>query len=315
MRNVVLTGLVVIGLGFGSGCQPPSVYQPASSGDQVRVTTTTSLIGDAVREIGGSHVAVTVLMPPGTDPHTYQPSAADAVAVAGARLVLFNGLHLEGKMADLLGRNPPGGRSAAVASTIPVAELRPADGGDGAYDPHVWFDVKLWQKCVEVVRDELIATDPVHTAEFRANADRYLATLNELDTEVRAKVSNLPPSRRVLVTSHDAFGYFGRAYGFEVRGLQGVSTAAMVGTRDVDAVAGFLVERQVPAVFAESSVPDKGLKKVLDTASARTGKRVELIGGPDALFSDSLGPQGTPGGTYIGMVRHNVETICQALAK
>ncbi len=297
-----------------AGCLPVTRPGPATDG-KLSVTATTSLIGDAVREIGGSHVAVTVLMPPGTDPHTYQPGANDSVALESARLVLFNGLHLEGKMADLLARNPPGGRAAAVASTIPEAELRPADGNAGAHDPHVWFDVSLWMRCVDVVRAELSAADPAHAADYQANADRYRRTLLDLHEEVRAKADALPAGRRVLVTSHDAFGYFGRAYRFEVRGLQGVSTDAGIGTRDVDDLAGFLAERGVPAVFAESSVPDKGLKKVLDTAAARSGKPVRLIGGPDALFSDSLGAEGTPQGTYVGMVRHNIDTICRALTQ
>jgi manganese/zinc/iron transport system substrate-binding protein len=170
-------------------------------------------------------------------------------------------------------------------------------------------------KCVEAVRDELAAADPSHAADYRANAARYLRTLAELDAEVRTKANALPPARRVLVTSHDAFGYFGRAYGFEVKGLQGVSTAAGVSTRDVDGLAAFLADRGVPAVFAESSVPDKGLKKVLDAARERSGKPVNLVGGDGALFSDSLGPVGTSAGTYVGMVRHNIDTICRALGQ
>lgn len=296
-----------------AGCLMPA--GPGPAGGAVRVTATTSLIGDAVREVGGPHVAVTVLMPPGTDPHTYQPTAADAVALAGADLLLFNGLHLEGKMADLLARNPGGGRAAAVTARLSPAELRPADGGDGAHDPHVWFDVSLWMRCVGVVRDELIAADPPRAADYRANADRYLRSLGELDAEVRARANALPPARRVLVTSHDAFGYFGRAYGFEVRGLQGVSTAAGVSTKDVDGLAAFLADRGVPAVFAESSVPDKGLKKVLDAARDRSGREVKLVGGDGALFSDSLAPPGEPAGTYAGMVRHNIDTICKALGQ
>jgi manganese/zinc/iron transport system substrate-binding protein len=278
--------------------------------DGLPVVATTTLIADAAREVGGRHVSVTALMPPGTDPHTYQPSAADAVALSSARLVLFNGLHLEGKMGDLLARSPT---AAAVTRTIPPELLRPADGGD--HDPHVWFDVSLWVRCVGVVRDALVTADPGNAADYRANADRYARTLADLHAEVKAAAETLPAGRRVLVTSHDAFGYFGRAYGFEVRGLQGVSTAAGVGTRDVDEVAGFLADRQVPAVFAESSVPDKGLKKVLDTAAARTGRPVTLVGGDDALFSDSLGPVGGPTGTYVGVVRHNLRVITRALGE
>ena len=311
LRVVSAAVLGLMALGW-FGCQPPLGVVPRGGGP-LAVTVTTSLIGDAMREVGGPHVAVTVLMKPGTDPHTYQPTAADADALSAARLVLFNGLHLEGKMADLLGRNPGESRSAAVTARLTPGDLRPADDDAGAHDPHVWFDVKVWMKCVEVVRDELAAADPEHAADFAGNADRYLKSLGELDAEVRAAVATLPPARRVLVTSHDAFGYFGRAYGFEVRGLQGQSTAAGVGTRDVDGLATFLADRGVPAVFAESSVPDKGLKKVLDTAAARTGRPVRLVGDGEALYSDSLGEPGTPAGTYAGMVRHNVRVITEAL--
>jgi manganese/zinc/iron transport system substrate-binding protein len=253
-------------------------------------------------------------MPPGTDPHTHLPSPADAEALASADLVLFNGLHLEGKMTDLLEHDTSGRRAAAVAGRIDPAKLRPADGGELAHDPHVWFDVRLWMECVAVVRDELAALDPAHAAEFKANADAYLAELAALDGEVRASIGKLPPGRRVLVTSHDAFGYFGRAYGVEVRGLQGVSTAAAAGTRDVEELAKYLGERSVPAVFTESSVAPKGLQKVLDTVKERYGRSVRLVGDADALYSDSLGPPGSPGETYVGMVRHNVGVMVKALA-
>jgi manganese/zinc/iron transport system substrate-binding protein len=278
------------------------------------VVATTSIVADAVQRIGGPHVHLTTLMPPGTDPHTHLPSPADAEALASARLVLFNGLHLEGKMTDLLEQPQSGRRAAAVASAIPVSQLRPADGRDAAHDPHVWFDVKLWAECMKVVRDELVALDPAHAAEFRANADAYLAELAALDAEVRAAINKLPPDRRILVTSHDAFGYFGRAYGVTVRGLQGVSTASAAGTKDVEGLATFLAENGVPAVFGESSVAEKGLYKVLDTVRSRYGRTVKLVGGADALYSDSLGPPGSPGETYVGMVRHNVGVMVKALA-
>ena len=288
----------------------------AVGGGPVRVVATTGMIADAVRQVGGDHVQVTALMGPGTDPHTYLPSPSDASALASAHVVFFNGLHLEGKMTQLLEENQAGAaRAVAVSRAIEPARLLHADGGDGAHDPHVWFDVRLWLKCVEVVRDELAAVDPARAADYRANADRYLNELDALDREVREKAGRLPASRRVVVTSHDAFGYFARAYGFEVRGLQGVSTAAATGTRDVDELANFLGQRQIPAVFCETSVRPKGLEKVLDTVREKYGREVRLVGGADALYSDALGEPGTSGESYVGMVRHNIDVIVRALSQ
>jgi manganese/zinc/iron transport system substrate-binding protein len=311
MRGLFV-GLVGFASAVAAGC---SGGGPGAIGDgPVRVVATTSIIADAVRQVGGSHVQVTALMGPGTDPHTYLPSPSDAGALASAHVVYFNGLHLEGKMTQLLEENQAGAaRAVAVSRSVGPEQLLHADGGDGAHDPHVWFDVRLWMRCVEVVRDELAALDPAHAADYGANADRYLKELDALDREVREKAARLPAERRVLVTSHDAFGYFARAYGFEVRGLQGVSTAAATGTRDVEDLANFLGRRQVPAVFCETSVPPKGLKKVLDSVRETYQREVRLVGGADALYSDALGEPGTPGETYVGMVRHNIDVIVKAL--
>ena len=316
MKNTAtfVLGLIVAILAIG--CSGPQPVPPIGSGP-VRVVATTSLIADAVRRVGGPHVEVTTLMGPGTDPHTYLPTPGDSEALSSAHLVLFNGLHLEGKMAHLLEENRGGGaRAVAVTSRLnPATQLRTTDTADGAHDPHVWFDVRLWMKCVEVVRDELAALDPPRAADYQVNAAAYLIELDKLDSEVRAKAGTLPPVRRVLVTSHDAFGYFGAAYGFEVRGLQGVSTAASTSTRDVDDLATFLGERGVPAVFCETSVLPKGLAKVLDTVKAKYGRTVRLVGDGDALYSDALGGPGTPGATYPGMVRHNIDVIVRNLSQ
>jgi manganese/zinc/iron transport system substrate-binding protein len=218
-------------------------------------------------------------------------------------------------MTDVLGGGS-GGRIRAKAVTArldPAADLRTADGFDGSHDPHVWFDVRLWMKCVEQVRDEFAATDPAHADAYRANADRYLKDLAALDAEVREKANRLPKDRRILVTAHDAFGYFGRAYGFEVHGLQGVSTAAETGTKDVKNLAAFLGSRKIPAVFGETSVPSAGLKAVLDAVRADHKHDVRLVG--EALYSDALGEPGTSGETYAGMVRHNIDTIVGELSR
>ncbi|MDB5305989.1 MAG: manganese transporter [Gemmataceae bacterium] len=254
----------------------------------------------------------------GVDPHRYLPTAGDRGKLESAHLVFFSGLHLEGKMTDTFEKARGRIRGVPVTRDIPREDLRPAEGEggpDSQFDPHVWFDVRLWMKPVECVRAELAALDPAGADQYRRNADAYLKELAALDAEVRQKLTRVPPEKRVLVTSHDAFGYFGRAYGFEVKGLQGVSTASETGTPDRQKLAEFLGTRKIPAVFTETSVPDAGLKAVLDTARNDYGHSVRLVGGDDALFSDALGVPGSPGGTYPGMVRHNVDVIVEALAR
>jgi manganese/zinc/iron transport system substrate-binding protein len=316
MRGFVLRSVFLAAFITGlNGCSPTV---PRGGGDApVRVLATTGIVADLVKNVGGTHVTVTALMPPGIDPHRYTPRPGDAVALAGADLVFFNGLHLEGKMVDVLDRTTLRGRKpvAVAANLDPARDLRRGeDGGDGPHDPHVWFDVSLWSKCVDPVRDALIDFDPANADDYRRNADAYRTALADLDREVRAKVATLAPERRTLVTSHDAFHYFAAAYGFEVRGLQGISTASEVGVDDRRALAEYLIQKRVPAVFGETSVPTKGLQSVLDSVAAGTGKRVRLVGGDDALYSDSLGEAGSPAATYVGMVRHNVDVIVKALS-
>jgi len=279
------------------------------------VVATTGLIADAAKRIAGPHLSVACLMGPGVDPHKYQPPAGDLGKIASARLVLFNGLHLEGKMVEVLEKGGNGRKAVAVTRALDQkSDLRKADvDGSGEHDPHVWFDVSLWMKCVEVIRDELCELDPPHADEFRANAAAYLKDLGDLHAEVKRKADALPKEKRCLITSHDAFGYFGAAYGFEVHGLQGVSTAAQSGTQDVQALAALIGERKVPAVFTERSVPSQGLKAVLDAVASKYKTNVRLVGDGDALYSDALGPPGSPGETYLGMVRHNIDVIVKAL--
>ncbi len=318
VRRVCQRAMALLFLGLLGGCSNGQGGPPRLEGGPVRVVATTTMIADAVRRVGGEHVQVDCLMGAGIDPHTFKPSAGDIGKLEAAHLVLYNGLHLEGKMADVFEHGAKTGtmRATAVAKGVPHDKLRTAEEGfEGSHDPHVWFDVTLWKAAVAQVRDELAALDPPHNADYVLNAANYALELDRLDREVREKVGTLSPDRRVLVTSHDAFGYFGRAYGFEVRGLQGVSTASETGTKDVQELAAFLGSRKVPAVFTETSVPAKGLEKVLDTVKRDYGHTVRLVGGADALYSDSLGDPGTPGDTYVGMVRHNVAVIVGALSK
>ena len=296
--------LPYVGMGCNSAPPPPTIV------------TTTSLIADATKRISGSHWHVECLMGPGVDPHKYQPSAGDLGRLSGAKLILFNGLHLEGKMVDVLEKPAKGRKAVAVTRDLKVTDLRSAEpGSETIHDPHIWFDVRLWKKCVDTILDELCVLDPAHADEFRANAAAYQKELDELHKEVLAKAAKIPADKLILVTSHDAFGYFAAAYGLEVHGLQGVSTAAESGTQDVEALAKIIGDKKVPAVFTETSVPSKGLEKVLSTVKERYKFDVRLIGDDDALYSDALGESGSTGATYIGMVRHNIDVIVKALSK
>lgn len=299
---------------FGSGCKKPSgdLPRPNLEGRKLRVLATTSMIADAAREVGGEHVDVDCLMPPPTDPHKYTASAKDLERIRAADLVLYNGLHLEGKMTDIFEDRAKSSWTTAVAEHLP--DLRTAEEGfEGTHDPHVWFEVRLWMKVVETIRDSFADIDPAHADAYRANAEKYLHQLEALDKEIRQKLAKVPESRRVLITAHDAFGYFGRAYGFEVRGLQGVSTATDTSTRDVQGLADVIGTRKIRAIFGESSVPDNGILAVQQAVRGKyKGFEVKLAS--DLLFSDALGDPGTSAGTYIGMVRHNVDAIVRALA-
>jgi manganese/zinc/iron transport system substrate-binding protein len=199
--------------------------------------------------------------------------------------------------------------TVAVTDSIDRSLLETPPQFEGNYDPHVWFDVTMWMKAVETVRDTLISTDPANAIEYRANTEAYLAELAELNEYVESKANLLPEDKRVLITAHDAFSYFGRRYGFEVRGLQGISTVAEAGTQDVQNLAAFIVERRIPAIFVESSVPPKFIEAVQAAVEAK-GFDVKVGG---SLYSDAMGNPGTPDGTYIGMVRHNIDTIVGAL--
>lgn len=277
------------------------------------VVATTGMIGDAARIIGGPHVDVHTMMGPGIDPHQYKATSGDLRRMQAAKLVLYNGLHLEGKMTDVFASMAKRTKTVAVTHSLDEkTELRTAaEGYEGTHDPHVWFDVSLWMKCVAAVRDALCDLDPPHAAEFRANADAYLKELAALHDEVKAKAASIPKERRVLVTAHDAFYYFGRAYGFEVRGLQGISTASEPSTRDVQDLATLIGERKLPAIFGETSVPDRNIQAVRDAVTKGYGFEVKFVG--ERLYSDALGDANTPAGTYAGMVRHNIDAMAEAL--
>lgn len=278
----------------------------------VRVVATTGMITDIVKEVGGERVSVEGLMGPGIDPHLYSASEGDVTRLREADIVFYNGLHLEAQMANVFERmNESGALTVAVSDGIPREMLLSPPEFAGSYDPHIWFDVSMWMQTVKVVRDALVELDPQSADIYRQNAAGYLEELEVLHAYVLEQAARVPDRQRVLVTAHDAFNYFGRAYGFEVRGLQGISTAAEASTADVQDLARFIVEREIPAVFIESSVPQRTIEAV--QAAVRAQDAEVTIGG--ALFSDAMGNPGTAEGTYIGMVRHNIDTIVTALLK
>lgn len=274
------------------------------------MVATTNIVADLVRTIGGSQVEVETLMGPGIDPHLYKASAGDVRRMSSAEAIFYSGLHLEGKMSEILERmGERDVRTVAVAECVPGNELIESTGFSGLHDPHVWFDVGLWSRAADCVAETLAGLDPDNGAGYRERARSYVGELTELDGWVRERVELLAPDQRILVTAHDAFGYFGRAYGFEVRGLLGVSTAAEAGTSDVQELADFIVEREIPAIFVETSVPPRYVQALQEAVKAQ-GFAVEIGG---SLYSDSLGNPGTPAGSYSGTVRENVETIVTAL--
>lgn len=310
-RRLALLALALLALP-GSGCAGAGGDETVS-GRKVRVATTTNFITDTVRQVGGDRVEVTGLMGPGVDPHLYKASAKDVRTLRDADIIVYGGLFLEGKMQDVLDGLARSQTTVAVSRDMPRERLRPAAPNAPAeeeYDPHVWFDPDLWAFAVGTIADALAAKDPEHAAEYRRNAKRYTAELRRLRDSSREALAAIPERRRLLVTSHDAFGYFGRAFDVDVEAIQGISTATEATAADVKRVAGVIADREVPAVFVESSVPRQTIEAVIAAARAR-GQDVRI---GDELFSDAAGDEGTSEGTYLGMVRANVDRIRRGLS-
>jgi len=281
----------------------------ALGGSRPRVVCTIGMIRDAAERIAGDRVEVVGLMGEGVDPHLYKASPGDVRLLSEARLVLYNGLNLEGKLGDLLVRLARRTPTVAVTERIDESRLRSPPEFRGHYDPHVWFDVSLWMQAVERVRDALIEIDGDGRGEYMQRTDAYLAELAALHEECRRELATVPRASRVLVTAHDAFGYFGRAYDVDVHGIQGISTESEPSLKDINSLVDLLVSRRVKAAFVESSVPAKYVEALVE--GCRSRDHALRIGG--SLYSDAMGPAGTPEGTYVGMVRHNVRTIVSAL--
>jgi manganese/zinc/iron transport system substrate-binding protein len=267
------------------------------------VVATTTVVADLVRQVGGDRVAVDCLMGAGIDPHSYRATPRDADRLARAKLVVASGLHLEGKLSDLLSRLARRVPVTAVADTLPRDRLLPV--ADNLYDPHVWFDAKLWSMCVPAVVDALAKLDPEGRSHYQARAADFAARLESLDGRLRDRLATIPKQRRVLVTAHDAFRYFGRAYDVEVVGVQGTSTESEAGLADINRLVELIVSRGIPAVFVETSVSDRNVTALREGARSR-GHAVALGG---QLYSDALGGPGSGAETLEEVLVANVETI------
>ena len=304
-----LLSILVVGV-FFLLLQGGSRVDAAPKKHPYKVTTTVGMITDIVKQVGGDYVEVVGIMKEGIDPHLYKPTRGDLKLLMQAEVVFYNGLLLEGKMGDVLVKVARSGKPVH-----PVTELLLEDDGyimndeNEHYDPHVWMDVAAWQIATQVVADELSAYDPSHTKTYQANAKAYTEKLKALDAYAKKSISSIPKKQRVLITAHDAFNYFGRAYDIEVRGIQGLSTESEAGVKDLNDLVDYIAENNISAVFVETSVADKNVRALVEGARAH-GHDVKIGG---ELFSDAMGKAGTYRGTYIGMLDHNITTITRAL--
>lgn len=267
------------------------------------------MIQDAAAFISSDFAEAEALIGPGVDPHLYKASQGDLEKLTTADVVFYNGLHLEGKMSEVLEKLARLKPVIPVSRDIPDTLLREAPGFGGTHDPHIWFDVLLWKHAAATISKSLSNLYPEHSASIQLRANNYLKQLDSLDNLVQSDLSEIPESQRILITAHDAFGYFGAAYGIEVHGLQGISTLSEFGLRDVTNLVSFITEHKIKAIFTETSVSTKSIEAVVDGCRQR-GWSVQIGG---ALFSDAMGAAGTPEGTYFGMVRANSKLIANSL--
>lgn len=291
-----------------AGCKP--VPKPNEINMRLNIVATTSMIGDTAQEIGGDAVKVETLMGPGVDPHLYKASEGDRSRLEKADLILYNGLHLEASMGQVLERMEKSGKKVvAVTKDIPKDKLIALKDFPGQYDPHVWMDVSLWNTVSKTIAAAIVDQKPEQKTTINTNLEYFDGKLRMLDQNIRIALGEIPREQRVLITAHDAFEYWGRLYEFDVRGLQGVSTVSETGARDVQELADYIVKLKIPAIFVESSVPHRQVEALQEAVKAK-GFEVR-IGRP--LYSDSIGDYGTTEGSYVGMLRFNAGIIGQEL--
>lgn len=303
-HNILYITIIIL---LFTACQ--NEEQSSETSEKFLIVTTTGMIGDAVSNIVGENIQVKSIMGPGVDPHLYKATREDLSLLREANLIFYNGLHLEGKMGEVLKKLASKKPVYAIGDQIDNQKLNQIDPQNEAVDPHIWFDVSLWTDAVKILTNLLIEEIPEQKATFSQNSSQYQEALLDLHQQTKDQIQSIPKERRVLITAHDAFGYFGRAYDIEVRGLQGISTVSEFGLKDIASLVDFIVENKIKAVFVESSIPRKSLEAVVSGCQQK-GHEVSIGG---TLYSDAMGAANTPEGVYLGMVRHNVHTIVKAL--
>jgi manganese/zinc/iron transport system substrate-binding protein len=303
-KPLALLGAIAIASFIFSGCK-----SSADSNDDPTIAATTSIIADVVQNLVGDQVKVVSLMGPGVDPHLYKASQGDVQLLQNADMILYNGLHLEGKMSEILEKLGRVKSVTAVSDGLDSSLIRTINQSANVHDPHIWFDVNLWRSGVIYISSEIKIKFPDLASNIDQNTKVYLGQMDSVLLLCNNMIANLPKEKRILITSHDAFEYFGRSNGFEVRGLQGISTLSESGLKDVTEMVNFIINKNVKAVFVENSVPQKALRSVIDGCKSK-GHDV-VVGGE--LFSDALGASRTPEGTYLGMIEFNIRTIVNAL--
>lgn len=316
---LVAVTLVVMAI-TASGCEESGL--PVTGGDRhppqasdtlaspYKITTTCGMVTDIVRQVSGDLATVTGIMGPGVDPHLYKPTADDVKLLIQSDVIFYVGLMLEGRMTDSFIKVARHGKPVyPVTELVDPSHLLEPPEFAGHWDPHLWMDVQAWSKCVDAVAEALGSFDPNHADHYRANANAYMQQLDTVDAYARQVIGSIPEGQRVLITAHDAFNYFGRAYNIEVRGIQGITTESEAGVADINALVDMLAKRKIGAIFTESSVSEKNVT-ALKEGAARQGQTVRIGG---ELFSDAMGPADTYEGTYIGMIDHNATTIARAL--
>jgi manganese/zinc/iron transport system substrate-binding protein len=276
---------------------------------RLTIVATTGIIADGLRAMLDSNVQIISLMGPGVDPHLYKAGAGDLDKLSSADIIVHNGLHLEGKMADVLQKMKANHTVIALSDGISQDKLRPFNQGTDAWDPHIWFDISLWRSALHYAAGKIAQRDSGGKELWKKSSQEYLLSLDSLHGWVQSTIATIPAERRILITAHDAFGYFGRAYNIQVIGLQGISTVSEYSVKDVLALSNLIIDRGVRAIFVESSVPRRSIEAVVENVKAQGGN--VHIGGQ--LYSDALGNANTPEGTYIGMVSANVRVIAQSL--
>ena len=286
-----------------------SCSQSKPESNKPTIVCTTSILGDVVKNLVGDTIAVSSLMGPGVDPHLYKATQGNIDALSKADIVIYNGLHLEGKMGEIFEKLSKTKTTLAIADYVPKRLLINSTDFQGAEDPHIWFDVTVWVRGVNGLSKKLQEEFPEYADYIEDNRQTYAKKLYYLHSFVVDNINKISEDQRVMITAHNAFKYFGKQYGMEVRGLQGISTSAEYGLRDVSNLVDFIVERKIKAIFVESSVPKKSIEAVIEGCRER-GHDVKLGG---ELYSDALGTKKTPEGTYIGMFEHNINVITEAL--